>query len=355
MNKKKILFLLSTILISGIILLFIYNDDFLYKNPILKITKISIINKDTDTNDLGIVEKIQKVKISGVITNTKNKGKEKSIIYEESYSKVVTEKYEVGDKVFIKNNELSLKRDSYIATMLAVLIFGLCLLGSIRGLLIVISVLCNTFLFLIGLNLYFKGVNLTFLIIILCIIFSIFSIFISCGNNKKCYAAITSSIASVLLLSCGLLIIVGATKYNGVNFNGMSFLTVPPETIFTSELIISGLGAIMDVCVTMSSSISELIEKDKNISNKNLKNSTKAIGKDILNTMINVLFFTYLASLLPIFVLAIRNGFTVKNFITSNFSLEITRFLLGGISIVMSIPISSFISIKMLKEGDTNE
>ena len=40
------------------------------------------------------------------------------------------------------------------------------------------------------------------------------------------------------------------------------------EDVFISELIVGGLGAVMDVAITISSSISELIEKDKNIHNE---------------------------------------------------------------------------------------
>ena len=67
--------------------------------------------------------------------------------------------------------------------------------------------------------------------------------------------------------------------------------------------------------------------------------------------MSNVLFFTYLCAGLPVFVLAMRNGFLMRNYIASNFSLELARFLTGSIGIVITIPISAFVSIKILKRG----
>ena len=108
----------------------------------------------------------------------------------------------------------------------------------------------------------------------------------------------------------------------------------------------------MDVAITMAAAISELVEKDKNISIKNLKKSSKQIGKDIMSTMTNVLFFTYLCGGLPIFVLAIRNGFSVYNYISTNFSLELTRFLVGSIGIVMTIPIATFTCIRMIRNSE---
>lgn len=55
----------------------------------------------------------------------------------------------------------------------------------------------------------------------------------------------------------------------------------------------------MDVAITISSSISELIQKII-IYLLKFEKSAREIGKDIMSTMSNVLFFTYLCSGLPI-------------------------------------------------------
>ena len=183
------------------------------------------------------------------------------------------------------------------------------------------------------------------------IIFSIISLILASGFNKKTLSAIISVIISTLVMLITIVIIINFTGYKGINFNELSFLTVPIEDIILPELLIGSTGAIMDVAITISASISELIQKDNNISVKNLKKSAREIGKDIMSTMSNVLFFTYLCSGLPIFVLALRNGFSMYNYISSNFTLELTRFLIGSIGIVLTIPVSAYISIKFMKRG----
>lgn len=351
MNKKRV-FLIFLSIISVITLIFIYNDDFLYKESILKVTKITTIDKTTSSNSLGLEEEYYNQKIEGKITNGKDKGKIKTFTYEETYSSIVTEKYKVGDKLIIKNNEIDgLKRDFYIASLIVVFVILMVIVGEVSGLLSILTVVLNMIIFYLGLSLYFKGVNILLLCIIESIIFSCLSLFIAGGINKKTVSAITSVIVSTLILLSMVLIIVNTTNYSGINFNELSFLTVNPEDIIIPELLIGSLGAIMDVSITISSAISELIEKDKNISTKNLKKSSKQIGKDIMSTMSNVLFFTYLCSGLPIFVLALRNGFSIYNYITTNFSLELTRFLVGSIGIVMTIPISTMICIYIFRRG----
>ncbi len=343
--------LIIIFIISIFVLAFVYNDDFLYSKEIMKITSIKKVDEDTSQNTLGLKEKYYTKKITGIITNGKNKGKKRTIEYEETYSSIVTDKYRVNDKVIIDNKDIDLKRDFYLTLLIVVFINLIYIVGSYKGLLSVLSVILNLIVFYIGLFLYFKGINLLFLCIIEMIIFSILSLILASGVNKKTLSAIISVIISTLVMLVLLLIIVSVTKYKGINFNELEFLTVPVDDIILPELLIGSIGAIMDVAITISSSISELIDKDKKISKKNLNKSAKEIGKDIMSTMSNVLFFTYLCAGLPIFVLAIRNGFSMYNYISTNFTLELSRFLIGSIGIIMTIPISAFISIRLMKRG----
>ena len=92
----------------GLILtIFTYNNDFLYKDKIIKITNIKTIMEEIDTNELNIKEKYKYIKIIGNLTNTKEIGKKETYKYEETSSSVVTEKYKIGDKVIIKKGEIS--------------------------------------------------------------------------------------------------------------------------------------------------------------------------------------------------------------------------------------------------------
>ena len=348
MKKIKLLIITILCLLS---IVFIYNDDFIYNKEIMKINIIKTTKEDTMENTLGLKEKYYYRQITGVITNGKNKGQIKTVEYEEAYSSVVTDKYKVGDKVFIKNNTIDgLKRDFYVSILFSIFIILIYAVGEYKGLLSVFSVILNIVIFYIGLDLYFRGINLLFIVVIESILFSILSLFIAGGINKKTISAIISVFICTITSLLMLLIIVKLTNYKGINFNELSFLTVPPEDIVLPELLIGMMGAVMDVAITISSSISELIDKDKNIPVKSLNKSSKEIGKDIMSTMSNVLFFTYLAAGLPIFVLAIRNGYSIGNYISNNFSLELSRFLVGSIGIIMAIPITTFISIKIFKE-----
>lgn len=354
-KKTIVVFGILLFLAIGSILFTCYNDSF-YKKEIVKIQEMSETQIDEVPNMLGIMEKYYLQKITGVYTNGKNKGKLIELEHERTFSSVVTEKYQVGDRVFVKDHQIiGLKRDTLVVTLVWIFVFAIFLIGRFRGLLAILSVIGNTALFYFCLTFFQNGMSLVVLCLLESIFFTVFSLVLSSGWKKKTWVAIISVFLSLTVLLGLIWLLIVITNYGGINFNGMSFLTVPPEGVFFAELIIGGLGAIMDVGITIVSSLEELVEKDPNISFTALRKSGIEIGKDIMSTMMNVLFFTYLCSGLPVFVLALRNGFTLWNYITANFSLELTRFLCGALGIVLTIPISIFIFLKVYRKGKKYE
>ena len=147
-NAKKIIFIVIFI-VSIISLIFVYNDDFLYSKQIIKITKIDTISEDTSQNSLGLEEKYYTRKITGLITNGNQKGKEKTILYDESYSSVITDKYKINDKIIIDASGIELKRDSYLTLMIVIFLNLLYIVGSYKGLLSVLSVILNLVIFIL--------------------------------------------------------------------------------------------------------------------------------------------------------------------------------------------------------------
>lgn len=347
--KKAVLIIL--ILLSVAALVFVYNDDFIYSQQIMKITKIETVSEETSRNTMGLEEKHYSRRITGTVQNSREKGEQKEFLYDETYSSVVTDRFRVGDKVFIDGTELQLKRDFYVALIAAVFVILIYIVGSYKGLLSVVSVVINSVIFYVGLYLYVNGLNLLVLCVAEMIVFSVLSLMFAGGVNKKTLAAIISVMIATAVMLLLLLIVVKATGYKGISINEISFLNVPAEDIILPELLIGSIGAVMDVAITITSAIAELIAKNKDISEKELNKSAKEIGKDIMGTMSNVLFFTYLCAGLPVFVLAIRNGFLLRNYIASNFSLELARFLAGSIGIVLTIPVSAFVAIRIMKRG----
>ncbi|SQB11979.1 YibE/F family protein [Clostridium beijerinckii] len=74
-----------------------------------------------------------------------------------------------------------------------------------------------------------------------------------------------------------------------------------------------------------------------------------------MGTMSNTLVFAYLSGSMPIILLLLRNGLPITYIININLSLEFMRALIGSIGIVLSIPITIFTSIAILKKHKIGE
>ena len=117
-------------------------------------------------------------------------------------------------------------------------------------------------------------------------------------------------------------------------------------------VLLCGLGAIMDISITVTSSLNELIVKNPNINKLSLIKSSKEITKDIIGTMINVMLFTCYTSVIPTILLAIKNNISLKNALVFYGNTELIIVLCTAIGIVLSIPISLFISVNILNKRE---
>jgi len=119
--------------------------------------------------------------------------------------------------------------------------------------------------------------------------------------------------------------------------------------VFVAEVLFAGLGAIMDVAVTLSAAMGELIRKKPDISIKKLYLSGREVGYDIMGTMISVLLFTFAAGLIPSFLIRMNNEVAFFTNVRLYIPFEISRFLIESIGIVAAIPISIVVASALFK------
>ena len=357
---KKNYKIIIMLLLSIVIILFTYNDYFLYKTPILKVTNIE--SKLEDSHLYGEEYYVQN--ITGIIMNGKYKGNivkttnnySKSLVYDdkiEKNSELLVKLSNDGNKVTSIEN---IKRDKYLVILLVIFLDLILLIAGKQGIKTLVSLLSNiaiSALAIITFENNHRKINMLILYLIVSIIFIVISLFITNGKSKKTSAAIISSIIS-LFLSFGLSFALISLFGNNLYIWGMDYIEVVHDyhNFLYVSILLCGLGAIMDIAITISSSLSELITKNPKIDRKTLFKSGKVISKDIVGTMINVMLFTCYTSVIPTVLLAIKNNMTLANALDFYGSLELTIVLCNCIGIVLTIPVSLYISILILtKKG----
>ena len=239
------------------------------------------------------------------------------------------------------------KRDKYLFIITWIFIFILLIVGKTQGLYSIISLAVNAVLLWYALDIYVHNSNISLLVVcgISVVLFTVISLLLVNGFNEKTYAAIVATLLGTFISLFIAYIVLWITSENGLRYEEMQFLTRPYRTVFMAGLFIGSLGAVMDVAITMSSSIFELYEKNNDITEKALKTSGLDIGKDIMGTMTNILFFAYISGSMPVLILYLKNAVPLSYSLSMNLSLELDRALAGGIGIVIAIPIGLYTSM----------
>lgn len=360
-NKQRILF--STLLILSLAsIIFVYNNANFYKQPIAKVIKVENSNPTGRADSYHNKDELYKQRILARVKNGTHKDKLIQLKNTYSNSHAFDQKYVEGNELFVSIDKHTndkgrltggikdVKRDKYLVITAWIFIFVLILVGKRQGLFSAVSIGVNTLLLTYAIDLNVRtNTNLLLVCGITAVLFTVTSLLLVNGRNEKTYAAIIATLLGTIASLLITYIVMRLTSENGLYYEEMQFLTRPYRLVFIAGLIIGSLGAVMDVAVTMSSSIFELYEKDKSISLKALKTSGLDIGRDIMGTMTSILFFAYISGSIPMLILYLRNASPLGFTLSMNLSLELARAMAGGIGIVLTIPIGLYTSIYLIK------
>lgn len=331
------------------------NDAWLYHTSIAKLTKVktSVSGEVTSTRENKETEYRQKIK--AIIINGKNKGKEITLFNEYTYTELVNQKYREGQKVLLNSDESGIrevKRDTELMTVLGFLLVSLVFITGKQGVLTSVTVVLNIVIFAIP---FLKMDDISSNALTMCsrivFLFIAVTLFGLNGIQKKTWAALISTIC-VLAMTMGMFDLV-INHVEELDYSTMEYLDLRnlenPEEIFRAEILLSGLGAIMDVTVAISTALDEIVRKRPEVTLRELFRSGREIGYDIMGTMINVLLFVFVSGLIPMCLIRMNNSVHFITILKLHIPCEICRFLVESIGIIWSIPVAVFVSTVMMK------
>ncbi|AXY36947.1 MULTISPECIES: YibE/F family protein [Bacillus] len=363
MSYKKKLFYVITALCFISSLIFVTHNASFYERPIAKVTKTTLEHQ-SDVQDMHKnKDKIFNQTITARLENGSQKGQLIHLSNQYSSSGANDQKYSIGDEVFVSidkgkpsNKDISgsiidKKRDKQLLLIAWVFIFTLLIVGKKQGFFSIVSLMFNAVLLSFALDLYRKhpNIGLIFICGVCILIFTVISLLLVSGFHAKTYAAIAATLAGTFVSLLITYLVMLATGEKGLRYEEMQYLTRPYHTVFMAGVFIGSLGAVMDVAITMTSSVFGLYEENNGISLQALRRSGMEIGKDIMGAMTNILFFAYISGSIPMMLLYLKNDSPIGFTLSMNISLEIARALAGGIGIVLAIPASLYASIFFIK------
>ncbi|WP_435368181.1 YibE/F family protein [Sporosarcina luteola] len=359
MTYKQILLFTVIGLCFAISMIFINNNYSFYEQPIAKVIQTELVEASDITDMNNNKDRLFIQQIIGEIKNGEYEGQLIQLTNKYSSSGAYDQQFRVGNELFVsidpsKEEDSTLigsitnvKRDQFVVLVAWIFIFVLLITGKKQGLLSIMSLAVNATLLSFALDLYIKNPSIS--LVLICavsgIVFTIISLTIVSGFNEKTYAAIIATLLGTFISLCIAYIVIGVTSGTGLRYEEMQFLTRPYQMVYMAGLLIGSLGAVMDVAITMSSSLFALYEQNNDISVKALKASGIDIGKDIMGTITSILFFAYISGSIPVIILYLKNASLLGFTLSMNLSLELARALVGGIGIVLTIPIGLYTTL----------
>jgi len=245
-----------------------------------------------------------------------------------------------------------------------ILILGILLLisiiavGRLRGVLSMASLMLTIFLlFYLLIPLTLKGKSP----IPMAVAISLFSIIVTTpiilGFQKKTLAAIAGASSGVVIASALALFSGWILRVTGIVTNEMitvfyaSSIDIDLKGLALSAIIISALGAIMDVCISIASATEEIFRVHPEITFKEAFKSVVTVSSDMLGATMNTLLFAYVGTSLPLVLLiALKLEPGIPFLMVLNYNpvlSELVRSAVGCIGMFLSMPATALICIEL--------
>jgi len=244
-------------------------------------------------------------------------------------------------------------RDKVLYILIFLFIFVLIGVGRIKGLMALISlVITGLLIAFFMLPLMFKGFSPILLAVVTASIVIFVSLMLIGGFNKKSLAAIIGTSAGVVIAGIISLISGRLAHLTGITGEAseqlvyiVSDFPINIKGIMFAGIIISSLGAVMDVGMSIASVIFEIHKKAPELSKAELFKSGMNVGKDIMGTMANTLILAFAGCSLSIMILLMAYNMPYFRAINLNtVSTEIIQGLSGSIGLILTVPITSIVS-----------
>ena len=251
-------------------------------------------------------------------------------------------------------------QDRTVPIVVFVIIFALAiiLIGGVKGFKSVISLVVTLVsMFFILFPLLYKGMSPFITTVIISAVITIFTICFVSGINQKSIAAIIGTVSGVIVAGISALVFGHFAGISGLNVSDIESLNYVAQYcklqiggLLFAGIIISALGAVMDVGMSISSTIAEIHIKKPTATTKELFISGIHVGRDMMGTMSNTLILAFVGGSITTLMLNYAYNLPVNQLMNSyNIGIEIMQGLSGSLGIVLTVPITAIISAVMEK------
>lgn len=240
-----------------------------------------------------------------------------------------------------------------------VLFFALivCLIGGRRGVMAIAS-LAFTFLSVLYIlfPLIYRGASPIGVTILVAMLVTLVTLGLLGGFTKKTAAAVCGTTLGVAIAGLSALAFGAAAGITGYNVSDIETLNYVGQytnirigQLLFAGIILSSLGAVMDVGMSIASTIQEIHEQAPTLSPRQLFLSGIHVGRDMMGTMTNTLILAYVGSALSTLLIDYAYDLSVNQLLNSYvIGIEIMQGLSGSLGVVLTVPLTAFLATAFL-------
>ncbi len=251
-----------------------------------------------------------------------------------------------------------------IVVFLTFFVLVVCSIGGMKGVKAILGLAITVIgIFGIFLPLIYRGISPVLTAIVVCLVATVISLVLLGGICKKTVSAIVGTTIGVTISGLAALTfgkIAGISGYNVSDIETLSFVaqncSIKIGELLFAGIIISSLGAVMDVGMSISSTIQEIHETDPSLSGKQLFLSGIHVGRDMMGTMTNTLILAYAGGSVTTLFINYAYKLSANQLLNSyNIGIEIMQGISGSLGIVLTVPVTAFIASFLLKNKKTQQ
>ena len=247
----------------------------------------------------------------------------------------------------------------YIFALLYLL--ALCVIGGKQGLKgclgLIFTFFCVIFVYLPLVYLRFSPF---WAAVFICFLTTLVTMYLIGGPTKKTCAATLGTLAGVVLAGLSAWCFSKASGISGYNVSDIETLMTLWNTnriqvggLLFSGLLISCLGAVMDVAMSISSAIDEIYKQNNSLTRKELFKAGMRVGRDMMGTDSNTLILAFAGSSVSTLLLDYAYDLPYQQIINSNnIGIAIMQGLAGSFGIVLSVPLTVLICTVLFHKNE---
>lgn len=227
------------------------------------------------------------------------------------------------------------------------------IIGGKRGLKsaigLIFTFVCIIFLYL---PMLYRGVSPFIAAVVVVVLTTIVTMYLIGGATVKTLASVLGTVGGVIISGVVATVFGNLGHISGYNVSEIETLISVEQVsgmqiggLLFSGILIASLGAVMDVAMSVASTINEIYDQNPTHTMKTLFRSGINVGRDMMGTMSNTLILAFAGSSINTLVLTYSYAMPYNQIMNMySIGIEILQGISGTMGVILTVPLVSFVS-----------